>query len=32
MSYDAEGKIVEMVILDAKATGAWPIEEQQRGA
>ena len=32
LSYDAEGKIVEMVILDAKAIGAWPVEEQKRAA
>ena len=32
LSYDAEGKVVEMVILMATATGAWPIEEQQRAA
>jgi hypothetical protein len=32
LSYDAGGKIVEMVILEAKARGAWPAEEQRRAA
>jgi len=32
LSYDADGKVVEMVILDAKAIGAWPAEEQKRAA
>jgi len=32
LSYDAEGKVVEMVILDAQAIGAWPIVEQRRAA
>ena len=32
LSYDAEGMLVEMVILDAKAIGAWPIEEQRHAA
>lgn len=32
VSYDAEGHIVEMVILDAKAIGAVPLEERSREA
>ncbi len=32
LSYDAQGNIVEMVILDARASGAWPVEECRRAA
>ena len=32
VSYDAEGKVVEMVILEAHASGAWPVEEQRKAA
>ena len=32
LSYDADGNIVEMVVLDARAIGAWPVEECQRAA
>jgi YD repeat-containing protein len=29
ISYDAEGNIVEMVILDARAIGLMPVQEKQ---
>ncbi|MGZ8215858.1 DUF2283 domain-containing protein [Methylomagnum sp.] len=32
LSYDAEDNVVEMVILDAQAIGAWPAETHRRAA
>lgn len=32
VSYDAEGNIVQMVILDAKAIGVLPVDERERAA
>ena len=28
ISYAADGSVVEVVILDARATGAWPLQQQ----
>lgn len=31
-SYAADGSVVEMVVLDAKASGAYPVQPQLRAA